>query len=335
MDAAAPRSPDAVAPYTDGAPEGVSCPCAASDPLGRATPEEAATAEAASACGARVRAAQAPPRFALARLGYLECAMLGAMAGSFSRWGSVVFRPFGRPSVYAPPRVSGLWADCATCEVLSLLASWLGFVPAIQIAKFRRLDTAVDAALLAGVRFWWIVAGRRRGGHRYERKVLCWHTSLALAELAYAIAETGPLGLAIAALDVRFTEGELADYVAKWLDHGLRKDRLLHLRQQRHAELMERVGEAARVFARIDSALYERVTHWGSPRWCEVRPWRTALLSVVSWTRMCGPPAAKVVSVVLGLPPEETLRSLQMRLRDASARGGARSDIWMETSMQM
>ena len=294
--------------------------------------------EVASQDGARVWPTQAP-RFALARLGYLECAMLGAVAGSFSRWGSVVFRPLGRPSVYAPPRASWLWADHSTCEVLSLLACWLGVVPVVQISNFRRLDTAVDATLLAGVRFWSIVAGSRRGGHRYTQKVLCWHTSLAMAELAYSIAETGPLGLAVAALDVCLTEGEMADWVARWLDHGLRKDRLLHLRQQRHDELVERAREAARTFARIDFALCQRVTHWGTPRQCEVLPWRTALSNVVSWTRMCGLPAARVVSAVLGLGPEETLRRLQTRLRDASARGGARSEvwseIWIEISMQM
>ena len=279
---------------------------------------------------------------AMARLGYLECAMLGALARSFSQWGSVVLRPCGRPSVHSPPRGGGLWAGHSTCEVLTLVAGWLGVAAAVQISNFRKLDTAVDATLLAGTRFWWTVAWKRRQcGHRYN--VLCWHTSWALAELAYAIAELGPAGWEAAATDMRLTADELADWVAAWLDQRERKAqlgyRLLHNRQLRHDELMERAHGAARVFERIDSALCQRIVHWGTPRMCEVRPWRHALSNVVSWTRTCGPPAAEVVSAVLGLGPEETLRRLQSRLRDASGLGGARSevwsDIWTETTAPM
>ena len=283
-------------------------------------------AEVASGSAACVRTAQGRPRSALIRLGYLECAMLGAVARSFSQWGNIVFRPFGRPSLYAPPRTRGLMADHSTCEVLSLLAWWLGFVPAVQLSNFQRLNTAVDAALLAGVGFWWAVARNRRGGHRNMETVLCWHTSLAIAELAYSIAETGPSGLAIAACDVRFDAGELADWVAKWLEHGLHKDCLLHLRRQRHEELMERAGEAARLFARRDSVLRQRAArYWGTQldqytQQQEVRAWHAALADVVSWTRVCGPPAARVVSVVLGMEADETLHRLQMRLYNASAR---------------
>ena len=288
-----------------------------------------------------MRAAQARPRSALIRLGYLECAMLGAVARSFSQWGNIVFRPFGRPSLYVPPRTRGLMADHSTCEVLSLLAWWLGFVPAVQISNFQELNTAVDAALLAGVGFWWAVARNRRGGHRNMETVLCWHTSLALAELAYSIAETGPSGLAIAACDVRFDAGELADWVAKWLEHGLYKVCLLHLRRQRHEELMERAAEAARLFARRDSVLRQRAArYWGTQldqhtQQQEVRAWHDALADVVSWTRVCGPPAARVVSVVLGMAPEETLQRLQTRLHDASARDRAQRGIRLESTLQV
>ena len=161
-------------------------------------------AEVASGSAACVRAAQARPRSALIRLGYLECAMLGAVARSFSQWGNIVFRPFGRPSLCMPPRARGLLASHAVCEVLALLAWWLGFVPAVQLRNALHLDTAVDTGLVAGVGFWWAVARNRRGRHRYTETVLCWHTSLALAELAYSIAELGPLGLAVAAHDMHF-----------------------------------------------------------------------------------------------------------------------------------
>jgi hypothetical protein len=261
---------------------------------------------------------RAAPRPALIRLGHLECAMLGAVARSFSQWGSIVLRPFGRPSLYAPPRARGLMADHSTCEVLSLLAWWLGFVPVVQTSNFQRIDTAVDTALLGGMGFWWAAARKRRGGLRYME--------LALAELAYAVAESGPSGLAFAAYDMRFNAGELADWVARWLQHGLHRDRLLHLWRQRHEELMERAAEAARVFERRDSVLRQRAArHWGTQvdqytQQREARAWHAALADVVSWTRVCGPPAARVVSVVLGMDPEETLQRLQTRLHDATAR---------------
>ena len=284
----------------------------------------AAGAGCGSAACAQVE--QAAPRPALIRLAYLECAMLGAVARSFSQWGNIVFRPFGRPSLYVPQRPRGLMADPATCEVLSLLAWWLGFVPAVQYSNFQKTNTAVDAALLAGMDFWWTVAKNRRGGHRNMETVLCWHTALALAELAYSVAETGPSGLAIAARDVRFDAGELADWVAKWLEHGLYKVGLLHLPRQRHNELMERAAEAARLFARCDSVLRQRAArHWGTrvdqrTQQQEVRAWHDALANVVSWTRVCGPSAARVVAVVLGMRPEETLQRLQTRLHDATVR---------------
>ena len=271
-------------------------------------------------------AAQERPRPALIRLGYLECAMLGAVARSFSQWGSIVFRPFGRPSLFMPQRPRGPMADHATCEVLSLLAWWLGFVPAVQYSNFQRVDTAVDAALLAGMDFWWTVAKNRRGGHRNMETVLCWHTALALAELAYSVAETGPSGLAIAASNVRVDAGELADWVARWLEHGLYEVGLLHLPRQRYDELMERAAAAARLFARCDSVLRQRAArHWGTrvdlrTQQQEVRAWRDALASVVSWARVCGPPAASIVGVVLGMRPEETLQRLQARLHDSTVR---------------
>ena len=276
----------------------------------------------------RVPLAQARPRPALIRLGLLECAMLGAAARSFSQWGNVVLRAVGRPSLYAPPRPRGLMADHSTCEVLLLLAWWLGFVPMVQTSDFQRIDTAVDTALLAGVGFWWTAAKRRRGGQR--------SMELALAEMAYAVAESGPSGLAAAACDMRNEAGVLADWVARWLEHGQHRDRLLHLRRlpllwrQRHEELIERAAEAARVFERRDSVLRQRAA---TQR--EVRAWRAALVDVVSWTRVCGPPAARAVSTVLGMAPQETLQCLQTRLQDATARDRAQSGTRLESTSQV
>ena len=89
---------------------------------------------------------------------------------------------------------------------------------------------------------------------------------------------------------------------------------------------MERFGEAARLFARRDSVLRQRAArYWGTQldqhtQQREVRAWHAALSDVVSWTRVCGPPAARVVSVVLGVAPEETLQRLQARLHDSTVR---------------
>ena len=275
----------------------------------------------------RVPLAQARPRPALIRLGLLECAMLGAAARSFSQWGNVVLRAVGRPSLYAPPRPRGLMADHSTCEVLLLLAWWLGFVPVVQTSNFQRIDTAVDTALLAGVGFWWTAAKRRRGGQR--------SMELALAEMAYAVAESGPSGLAAAACDMRTEAGVLADWVARWLEHGQHRDRLMQIRRrpllwrQRHVELIERAAAAARIFERRDSALRQRAA---TPR--EVRAWRAALVDVVSWTRVCGLPAASAVSTVLCMAPHETLRCLQIRLQEATARERAQGRTRLESTSQ-
>ena len=67
----------------------------------------------------------------------------------------------------------------------------------------------------------------------------------------------------------------------------------------------------------------------------EVRAWHAALADVVSWTRVCGPPAARVVSVVLGMAPEETLQRLQTRLHDATARDRAQRGIRLESTLQV
>ena len=271
--------------------------------------------------------AQARPRTALIRLGLLECAMLGATVRSFSHWGSVVLRTVGRPSLHVPPRRGGLMADHSTCEVLLLLAWWLGFAPRVQTSNFQRLDTVVDTAMLAGVGFWWTAAKQRRGGLR--------SMELALAEMAYAIAESGPSGLAAAACDMRTEAGVLADWVARWLEHGQQRDRAMELRRrpllwrQRHADLTERAVAAARVFERRDSVLRQRAA---LPR--EVRAWRAALVDVVTWTRVCGWPAERAVSTVLGTAPQDTLHCLQVRLQEATARERARGRTGLDATQE-
>ena len=104
---------------------------------------------------------------------------------------------------------------------------------------------------------------------------------------------------------------------------------------------MERAGEAARLFARRDSVLRQRAArYWGTQldqytQQQEVRAWHDALADVVSWTRVCGPPAARVVSVALGMAPGETLQRLQTRLHDATARDRAQRGIRLESTLQV
>ncbi len=69
--------------------------------------------------------------------------MRGAVSGSYSHWGAVVFRPHGRPSLFIPPRARGVMASSDTVAVLSVLAWWLDFYPARQERNGQQLSTCL------------------------------------------------------------------------------------------------------------------------------------------------------------------------------------------------
>ena len=179
--------------------------------------------------------------------------------------------------------------------------------------------------------------------NRYMETVLCWHTSLALAELAYCIAEAGPLGLAVAARDMHFHAGELADWVARWLEHGLLEHQRLHRGRERYEGLMGRAYEAARLYLQRDNAMRQHVATMQGRRvdvsapihQREVRAWHAALSDVVSWSRVCGPPAAGIVAAVLEIEAGEVLHRLQMRLYNASARGRRERDTRLRCPLRI
>ena len=164
--------------------------------------------------------------------------------------------------------------------------------------------------------------------------------AVALAELALAIAESGPCGLEVAASHMYSGDtwhdivAALADWIAEWLVQGTRHGRRpIHDFGNRYLGLIESTRVAARWLVRCDlnrhepgmmrssvdggsDALQLRRAQYTS-RWSHPR----ALVDLLLWLRMCGPSVYHHAADELGVDAGDVVERLNTRLQRSIERG--------------